>query len=171
VLTYQAGIVPLGSPDELAAIRAKPPRDVFRREVMSLQEFIRCRNDKLDPDADCPVKHIFAPGAYAREILLPAGAVVVGKIHKHAHLNFITKGKVRVVTETGALEMTAPYTFVSEVGTKRVVYAVEETIWTTVHITNETDLEKIEDYVIAKTYDELGALTSDDLRALMIEKD
>jgi hypothetical protein len=46
--------------------------------------------------------------------------------------------------------MTAPYTFVSEVGTKRVVHALEETIWTTVHVTDETDLEKIEDYVIAK---------------------
>lgn len=136
---------------------------------MGLQHFIQTRNDRLDPDKDCPVKHIFAPGAYAREILLPQGSVVVGKIHRHAHLNFITKGRVRVVTESGAIEMTAPYTFVSEVGTKRVVYAVEETIWTTVHITNETDLEKIEDYVIAKTYDELDALP--DLSVLKLEKD
>lgn len=122
---------------------------------MGLQQFIQTRNDRLDADKDCPVKHIFAPGAYAREIRLPKGSFVIGKIHKHAHLNFITKGRVRVLTESGPVEMEAPYTFVSEVGTKRMVYAVEETIWTTVHVTDETDLDKIEDYVIAKDYDEM----------------
>jgi hypothetical protein len=146
-------------------------RQDFRQNVMDLQEHIRCRNDRLDPDTDCPVKHIFAPGAYAREIKLPQGSFVIGKIHKHAHLNFITKGKVRVLTESGPVEMTAPYTFVSEVGTKRIVYAVEETIWTTVHVTEETDLEKIEDYVIAKSYDELAALSHEDMCALMLEKE
>lgn len=154
------GVVPIG---------IKPSRQDFRHHVLGLQEFIASRPDKLDPDADCPVKHIFAPGAYAREIFLPKGAVVIGKIHKHAHLNFITKGHVRVVTEAGPVEMMAPYTFVSEVGTKRVVYAVEDTTWTTVHVTNETDLEKIEDYVIAKSYDELGALAHESVPAL--EKD
>jgi hypothetical protein len=156
---------------ETVAKPGEPFRQSFRREVLNLQEYIRGRNDKLDPDTDCPVKHIFAPGAYAREIKLPQGSFVIGKIHKHAHLNFITKGKVRVLTESGPVEMTAPYTFVSEVGTKRIVYAVEETIWTTVHVTEETDLEKIEDYVIAKSYDELGAISQDDLRALTTEKE
>ena len=118
-------------------------RQSFRSGVMQLQEYIRCRNDRLDPDKDCPVKHIFAPGAYAREIFLPQGSFVIGKIHKHAHLNFITQGRVRVMTESGPVEMAAPYTFVSEVATKRMVYAVEDTIWTTVHITDETDLGKI----------------------------
>lgn len=131
--------------------------EVFRREVMRLQEMLLSRDDKLSPDTDCPVRHIFAPGAYAREITLPKGALVIGKIHRHAHLNFITRGKVRVLTESGTRELTAPCTFVSEVGTKRVVYAIEETLWTTVHVTNETDLEKIEEFVIAKNYEDLGA--------------
>ena len=38
------------------------------------------------------------------------------------------------------------------------MYALEDTVWTTIHVTEETDLEKIEDYVIAKSYDELEAL-------------
>ena len=126
----------------------------FREKVFQLQDFM----DGVEAKADCPVKHIFAPGVYAREIFIPAGSLVVGKIHKHAHLNFITKGRVKVATETGAREYEAPYTFVSEVGTKRAVYAIEDTIWTTIHVTDETDLEKIEDYVIAKSYDDLPAL-------------
>ena len=105
-------------------------------------------------EPEMPLRHIFTDGAYARELTMPAGSVVIGKIHKHAHLNFITKGKVAVVTEFGKEVYTAPYTFVSEPGTKRVVYILEDTVWTTVHVTPETDLEKIEDYVIAKSFEE-----------------
>ena len=136
------------------------PKDVvadFRRNVMALQDFMLGLDQKMDLDKECPVRHLFAPGAYAREMTIPKGTVIIGKIHKHAHLNFISAGKVRVVTEHGSHELTAPHTFVSEVGTKRVVYALEETIWTTVHVTNETDLEKIEDYVIAKSFEDLSA--------------
>lgn len=130
----------------------------FRRNVLALQDFMLGHDSKMDLEKECPVRHIFAPGAYAREMTIPKGTVIIGKIHKHAHLNFISQGKVRVVTEHGSHELTAPHTFVSEVGTKRVVYALEETIWTTVHVTTETDLEKIEDFVIAKTYEDLSPL-------------
>lgn len=135
-------------------VEAKPSTD-FRTAVMRLQEHMQGMDEQLSIERDCPVRHIFAPGAYAREMTIPKGVVIIGKIHRHAHLNFISAGKVRVVTETGSLIITAPHTFVSEVGTKRVVYAMEETIWTTVHITNETDLDKIEEQVIAKSYEEL----------------
>lgn len=108
---------------------------------------------------DLPVKHHFAPGNYAREIFLPKGCVVTGKIHKHAHLNIISKGKVSVVTEFGPMVIDAtngPVTFTSQPGTKRALYVDEDTVWTTIHPTNETDLAKIEDEIIAKSYDELA---------------
>lgn len=107
---------------------------------------------------ECPLQHIFAPGAVARTIFLPERAVIVGKIHKHAHLNMLHRGKVTVVTEGGGIEMLDatrfPLIMVSPAGTKRAVHALEDTIWTTVHLTNETDLAKIEEDVIAKTYEE-----------------
>lgn len=108
------------------------------------------------PQIDLPLKHHFAPGAYAREILLPAGSLVIGKIHKHAHVNVISKGRVTVYTEFGMQELSSPFTFVSEPGTKRVVVAHEDTVWTTIHPTDETDLSKIEDQVIAKSYEHLA---------------
>lgn len=58
------------------------------------------------------------------------------------------------------MDIEAPYTFVSEPGTKRAVLALEDTLWTTVHVTDETDLEKIEEYVIAPTYEALEAYTA-----------
>lgn len=122
----------------------------FRDSILGLQ------NELLGMDqVDCPVTHHFAPSVYAREIFMPAGSVVVGKIHKHAHLNIISKGRVIVSTEFGKKQLVAPCTFVSEAGTKRAVYIVEDCIWTTIHPTEETDLEKIEEHVIAKDYDAL----------------
>ena len=107
------------------------------------------------PEVDMPLQHVFAPGAYARTIFIPAGSVIVGKIHKHQHLNILSMGHVTVFTEGGGEEdLQGPLTMVSPAGTKRAVYAHTDTVWTTIHLTNETDLEKIEDHVIAKTYEE-----------------
>lgn len=125
----------------------------FRESIVTVQSELA----KL-PQIDCPLKHHFAPGAYAREILLPAGSLVIGKIHKHAHVNVISQGRVSVMTEGGRKDLQAPCTFVSDVGTKRAVYAHEDTVWTTIHVTNETDMAKLEDEIIAKSYDEFEAL-------------
>jgi hypothetical protein len=129
----------------------------FREGILALQNFMLTLPDKMDIDEDFPLRHHFAPGCYGREILLPKGSLIIGKIHKHAHLNIISKGSVMVATEFGPASFSAPHTFVSQPGTKRAVYALEDTVWTTIHVTQETDLEKIEDYVIAKSYEELEA--------------
>jgi hypothetical protein len=41
------------------------------------------------------------------------------------------------------------------------VYAREETIWVTVHVTKETDLAKIEEEIIAPSFESLGLDVSD----------
>lgn len=136
-----------------------------RAHILELQECIA-----QFPQIDQPLKHYFAPGLYAREITLQKDSITIGKIHKHAHVNTISKGRVIVSTEFGCEELVAPCTFVSKPGTKRAVYAVDETIWTTYHPTIETDLAKIEDEVIAKTYDEYDALTAKIVEMLEVQK-
>ena len=105
---------------------------------------------------DCfPLKHTFADGVYVREIFIPQGALIVGKIHRHSHPNFLLSGDVSVLTEEGVKRMQGPVSMISPAGTKRVVYAHSDSVWVTVHATDETDLEKIEDVVIAKEYTDL----------------
>lgn len=104
---------------------------------------------------DCPLTHLFAPGVYGRMIFIPAGQRIVGKIHRHAHLNFLMKGKVLVATETGPELLEGPLMMVSQAGTKRVVWTLEDTWWATVHLTDSTDLEQIEHEVIAPSYEAL----------------
>ena len=108
-----------------------------------------------DVDQLAPVNNYFCKGNYAREIFITKDTCMVGKIHKHEHINVISQGKCIVVTEDGKETLEAPLTFISKAGIKRAVYAVEDTVWTTIHPTEQTDLSKVEDEVIAKSYREL----------------
>ena len=129
----------------LPAIPAEMRQKIDRLEqvMLSLPQF------EIEP------KHYFADGLYAREIFVPKGTTLTGKIHKTEHLNIISQGDISVMTEHGIKRIKAPYTMVSKPGTKRVGYAHEDTVWTTIHASPERDLDKLEALLIAPTYDEL----------------
>lgn len=99
--------------------------------------------------------HHFSTGIYAREIFIPKGTTLTGKIHRTEHLNIISQGDISVMTEHGIKRLKAPCTIVSKPGTKRVGYAHEDTVWTTIHGTNETDLVRLEEELIAETHEAL----------------
>lgn len=106
------------------------------------------------PQLDAPVKHHFSEGVYAREIFMPEGMLIVGKIHKTRHLNIVSQGKCTVVTSARKLEIEAPFTFESLAGEQKVVFMHTDVVWTTIHLTEETDLAKIEEHCIADSYDD-----------------
>lgn len=108
---------------------------------------------------ECPLKHSFTDGIYVREISIPKGMYIVGKIHKHAHPNFLLKGIVDVVTESGGLErLEGPCAMISPEGTKRALRTITDVVWITVHHnpTNTQDLDKLEEIVIADSYESYG---------------
>lgn len=93
--------------------------------------------------------HRFADGIYAREITIPAGTLLTGKIHRTQHLNIVSAGRISVWTEGEPVRVIeAPYAFVAQPGTRRVGFAHEDTVWTTIHATTETDLERLEAQLI-----------------------
>lgn len=165
-LTFEAQQTP-ANPLPLPAARPVPNVEV-REKILGLEQAMK---GYLAETGDCApdlrLTHHFAPGAYGREMILPKGSLVVGKIHKHAHLNFVMKGRVTVGTEEGVRTIVAPAVFVSQPGTKRVVYAHDETVWVTVHVTTSTNLEEIEEQVIAKTFVEYDALHGIDTQAML----
>lgn len=101
-----------------------------------------------------PLKHYFAPGVYAREIFIPKDTLVVGKIHKYPQINIMSKGDLSVLTEYGVVRVQPPFTIVSPPNTKRIVYAHEDTVWTTIIGTDETDIDKLDGLLTAQTDDE-----------------
>ena len=141
----------------------KEPDQLERRQKIAQLESAMLQTEGFSAECpDCPVTHFKAPGMYARQMLIPKGQLIIGKIHKHAHLNHITYGHVRVETEHGPMEIKGPHTFTSQIGTKRAVLALEDTLWTTYHLNpndldpeNEDDMTQLEAEIIAKSYDEL----------------
>jgi len=97
---------------------------------------------------DAPVQNVFAPGTYCREITMAEGSFIIGRIHRHAHTNIISRGVCLVLTEFGIEELRAPCIFNSEPGTKRVVLVLEDTVWTTVH--SNPDNEVREDVLLRR---------------------
>ena len=105
------------------------------------------------PQLKPEMKHYFAPGIYAREIFLPAGCCVTGKIHKHEHLSIVL-GDITVSTEFGNERVTGFQTLNAPAGVKRAVYTHSDTWWTTIHHnpTDERDLAKLEALYIAPDF-------------------
>lgn len=145
----------------------------FRQDILTVQNGINkmIEDGVIESTLEaCTVQHYFSPKdenygccTYAREMFIPKGTLIIGKIHRHQHLNIISKGKVVVYTEFGEKHLEGPVTFVSEIGLKRSVFAIEDTLWTTIHLTQfvgEENLGKIEDEVISPDYEQMGLITS-----------
>ena len=103
-----------------------------------------------------PLKHTFADGVYVRQMSMLKGSVVVGAIHKHLHVWFLLTGKIRVGTEESFEDYIAPCYVVAKPGTKRVIYAMEESIFVNVHKnpTNSQDINFLEKEIVAKDFKE-----------------
>ena len=120
-----------------------------RDKIFAAEAFMR-----EQPQVEIPVKHYFSQGVYAREITIPAGVILTGDIHKFTQLNILSKGRMQVYTEEGIREVEAPFTVVSPPGTKRIAHTLTECVWTTIHGTDETDVNEIEKVFIAKSENE-----------------
>jgi len=129
----------------------------IRKNIIGFENQIKKQEGAFVGDSDiCPLKHTFSDGIYVREIFIPAGTYIVGKIHKHEHPNFLMSGTVDVVTEAGVERLVGPLSMISPAGTKRALRAITDLVWITVHHnpTNTQDGSKLEKIVIADSYEE-----------------
>lgn len=125
----------------------------FRTDITALEEFTKTLVGATDGKEF--TKHHFGPGVYLREFFLPQGMYFTSKIHKTTHLFIVAKGKTVIVSEHGKKTVEGPAVFTTTPGTKRAVYGIEDTTFFTVHLTDETDLEKLEEKIIAKEFDKI----------------
>lgn len=123
-------------------------------KVQALEDWI-----KTKPQGEYPCRHYFAGGVYEREITVPAGHVITGKIHLTEHLAKLVKGTMTIYSNEGSGTITGPITFVSTPGSKRAGYAHDEVTFSTFHyVGDKTDLNLIESDLVVETYEqyELG---------------
>lgn len=123
-----------------------------RHQVAKLEAVL-----KTLPQLEIPANHYYAEGLYAREIFIPVGTILTGKIHRAGHLNIISQGEILVWTEDGMRHLKAPFVLPSYPGAKRAGYTLTDTVWVTIHATEKTDLVELEQELIEPNTPELDA--------------
>ena len=103
-----------------------------------------------------PLKHSFAHGIYIREMFMQKGGLVIGKLHKYNHTWFLLKGELEVATDEGVNYYIAPCYVNAPSGTKRVIRAVEDSIFVNVLFNpdNITDIDELEKTLVFDSYKE-----------------
>jgi hypothetical protein len=91
------------------------------------------------------LRHFFTPGIYAREMYMPKGSVVVGKLHLKDHLCTVL-GDVSVYSPDGVTRYEGYHTFETKAGAQRTLVAHDATWWTTYHANpdDERNIETLE---------------------------
>ena len=106
---------------------------IIRENDDRLDELELAMLENCEP-VHCLTTHRFTDGMYIREIFMPAGSLITSKVHKTEHPYIVSYGKVAVSIDGDDWdEITAPYTGITKPGTRRVLYILEDCIWTTFH--------------------------------------
>jgi len=130
-------------------------REAVRAQIHKLEEALHKSNDGGDTQEEMgALTNYFTKGIYARELFIPKGTVMTSKLHKLPRLCIISQGEVSFTTEFGSQRIKAPYTAVFPPGSKVALFTHEDTVWTAIHGTEETDLEVLEMNLIAKDHGE-----------------
>jgi len=110
---------------------------------------------------DIPIKHSFADQIYIRQMDMKQGQFVIGAIHNHQHAWFLMKGRVLINNNGEEIEHIAPCYTVSEPGSKRFIYALEDSIFVNVHKnpSNTKDIEKLEKEIVSFTIEKFKEKT------------
>lgn len=92
--------------------------------------------------------HHFAGGMYCRRIEIPAGDTIVSKIHKTEHLFIGISGELAVAGQGDTYTLRAGDVVPSLVGTKRIVHALTDVVCLTIHKTDKTSTDGLEEELI-----------------------
>ena len=135
-----------------------------REEIQVLQALLIYNADGVNIEGDgnsivhsdnFPLKHTFADGVYVRQMDMKTGSMVVGAIHNHLHVWFLLTGHLAVVTEDSIEEFIAPCYVLATPGSKRVIYAMEDSIFVNIHKNpnNIKNIKKLEDDIVSLTFE------------------
>lgn len=141
-----------GASEGAEVLDAAPAPPNLREKVEALE-----RAMLTSPQTDCPVRHYFAPGVFAREITIPAGTILTGAVHKTENLAVLSAGVLSFLTDEGPKIISAPYVVTVKAGAKNCALALETAVFTNffANPTNETDIDKLIEMLSESTAAEL----------------
>jgi hypothetical protein len=120
----------------------------YKTAILEAEDMMRSH-----PQVDPEVIHHFSPGIYAREMRIKKGTLLTGKIHKTEHL-CILNGDIEIASQDGKGRFTGYLTFLSKPGVKRIGFAHEDTVFTTIHAIEGTDIQSLEAALVVDTFEQ-----------------
>lgn len=151
-----AALLTIGADGSLTLAHTGEDPLVVRAKIVKLTQELMAQPGKF---TELPLEHTFINGMYMRRLFVPKGSLIVGKIHKDACVNVVEQGDMSVLTESGFMRVKAGFTIASPGGIQKVGYAHEDTIFTNIFRTDETDIDKIEDVLTWASYEAMDSLT------------
>jgi len=103
---------------------------------------------------DMPVKHHQIKGVYCRELFIPAGTLLTGKIHNKENISILVQGTIRITNGTDFMIISAPHVMIDKPGIKRMGYAETDVVFINVLSTELTDIDEIEKELVSDTFEE-----------------
>lgn len=100
---------------------------------------------------DIPVTSLFTNGMYAREITIPKGTLLTGRVHLFDYVDIMLSGDISIATAEGAKRFSGANVFQGVAGRKRAGYAHEDTRWVTVHKTDILDAQEFVNKLTVQT--------------------
>ena len=124
-------------------------------KIINLEKFIANNFECIE----LPVKHFQIPGVYVRALYITKGVVLTGKIHNFECINIVAKGSLCVTTndDNETIILNEGMVFNSPAGTKRAGYALEDTIYITVHKSDKIGISNIEKHLVSDTFEQYQA--------------
>ena len=134
----------------------------IKANLNRLAEHVAAHPDAMGTEEieDMYLEHFFAPGMYGRRMFIPAGLLLIGKIHRHSHLNVMTYGTLQIVSTFGSDLKMGPDMWQSEAGIQRNVLGINDAEIITLHAnpTDTQDMAELEALIIAPDYEALEKL-------------
>lgn len=82
---------------------------------------------------DIPTKSNNINGMYTRQILIPKGTIITGRVHLYDYVDIMLSGDISVATQDGVKRYSGYNVFHGAAGRKRAGYAHDDTHWITIH--------------------------------------
>lgn len=109
--------------------------------VVEMSPILALKSEMLKHDQiELPTEHIFHGGMYCRQLVQPAGTIVLGKVHKSPHFFMLVSGEMKL----GHDHIKGPYLLTSQPGDQRALWALTDCLYMTIHRTDATTVEEAE---------------------------
>lgn len=119
---------------------SKQLKDYSPMEQMEL--FIRSKSDIREDGYDAETRVFTNSQLLTREVVVPAGEVILGKIHKEWSVNILSSGSLFLIADPTSKQMVridAPYIFESGPNSQKLGMAITNCVFINVMKTNKNE--------------------------------